>query len=413
MLLNSFALSFPSVRLTSPSSRLVVFGSPLAQLVQQAFSSLPPASSTTELYSTYTAALEELDVSLPRGWSAEARHSSTILHRGGAGAGSSEGAFDLSSLVESLPSAAPFATGEVEKPPATTMLVETVEHPSALMLGSKGAENWTKAVILVCLIQESRRAPSDLFVYSQDHVLNAIVHEHGGHPPSPQASSTSAHFQHLVLSAWEDACTYLIGYPDTFLVGGEAPQLLRWLVEASVATFESWAEHARQRGCAALVPSVAVEGNEDSMKNALLFVTRCRGAVVRAAPSEQTMEGEEGGLMIPLRSIALATMSVEAQFLLTRCEARTIQASNSRECRKARAPFERARPLAPLSLALTRFAYFVSTARWTTPRRNLLRVCPLRKPGSRGFHKRDGERPAKPSPSEMQRERSLEGPAGC
>jgi len=49
-----------------------------------------------------------------------------------------------------------------------------------------------------------------------------------------------------------------------------------------------------------LVPSVAVEGNEDSMKNALLFVTRCRGAFVKAAPSEETMEGEEGGLMIPL-----------------------------------------------------------------------------------------------------------------
>lgn len=141
---------------------------------------------------------------------------------------------------------------------------------------------------------------SELFLCRQDHILNTIVHEHGGHPPSLQASSTSAYFQYLVLSAWEDARDYLIGYPDTSLVRGETPQLLCWLVEALLAGFESWAEYTRQRGCAAFVPSATASGDEDSFRSKLEFVTRCRGAFVRAAPSEETMEGEEGGLMIPL-----------------------------------------------------------------------------------------------------------------
>lgn len=139
-----FVLSFRQTYLTS--SRLIIFGPTLAQLVKQVVSSLPPASSTVELVSTYTAASEQLDASLPRDWPAEARHSSTILHRGAA---SNDGAFDLSSLAASLPSAASFANGDVAKPAATAMLVEAVEHPSALMLGPKETQNWTSAVVLV------------------------------------------------------------------------------------------------------------------------------------------------------------------------------------------------------------------------------------------------------------------------
>ncbi|ORY62866.1 hypothetical protein BCR35DRAFT_308908, partial [Leucosporidium creatinivorum] len=276
-----FVLSFRQTYLSA--SRLVVFGSALAQLVQQVFGSLPPPSSTVQVSASYPSSEEELDASLPRGWAAEARHSSTILHRGGQGTGN-EGAFDLSSLVSSLPSAAPFASGEVAKPPATTMLVEAVEHPWALMLGSKDEESWEKAVIL-------------------DHVLNDIVHQHGGHPPSPQASSTSSYFQYLVLSAGEDARDYLVGYPDTSLVGGETPQLLRWVVEAALTSYEGWAEHAKQRGCASFVPSAVSGGDEDSIKGVLEFAVRCRGAFVRVSEAER-MEGDEGegegGLMIPL-----------------------------------------------------------------------------------------------------------------